>query len=232
MSVLTVSYALLFYLATAILVLGVARKIYIYARTPQPLKIPTMPAPTTRLGVVVRMVKEVTVFESLFKSNKWIWLFGWVFHFTLLVVLLRHLRYFTEPVWTMIALIQPFSIAGFGISELRACGRGVSWYVLSTRRITCAGALWRSPAADMTYLAHTTSWRSAFLGLLHFDWRQHPADRCCWCISHWSPLMMVFRCQAARPRRVLQSHLNQVDNPRSAAVMAGGEIDNTRVGTR
>ena len=116
MSAVTVIYALLFYTATAILVVGVARKIYIYARTPQPLKIPTTPAPTTRAGVWWRMTCEVTVFESLFKSNKWTWLFGWVFHFALVLVLLRHLRYFTEPVWTVVALLQPFGIyAGFAM---------------------------------------------------------------------------------------------------------------------
>src|SRR3990170_2418213 len=67
MSAVTLIYALLFYLATAILVIGVTRKIFIYARTPQPLKIPTTPAPTTRAGVWMRMLREVTVFESLFK---------------------------------------------------------------------------------------------------------------------------------------------------------------------
>ncbi len=47
MSALTVSYALLFYFATAMLIGGVGRKIVQYARTPQPLKIPTTPAPDT-----------------------------------------------------------------------------------------------------------------------------------------------------------------------------------------
>jgi len=45
------------------------------------------------------MAREVALFESLFKSNKWIWLFGWLFHVSLLLVVLRHLRYFTDPVW-------------------------------------------------------------------------------------------------------------------------------------
>ena len=49
----------------------------ICAHTPAPLKIPTTPAPTTTGGVVLRMFREVVFFESLFKSNKWIWLFGW-----------------------------------------------------------------------------------------------------------------------------------------------------------
>ena len=68
---------------------------------------PTMPAPLTRRGVVFRMAREVMFFESLFKSNKWIWLFGYIFHASLLLVVLRHLRYFTEPVWGWVELIQP-----------------------------------------------------------------------------------------------------------------------------
>lgn len=113
---LTIIYASLFYLSTATLVGGLAWHIYIYARTPAPLKIPTMPAPLTKKGVVMRLGREVVFFESLFKSNKWIWLFGWVFHVSMLLVLLRHLRYFTDPVWAVIALIQPIGLyAGFAM---------------------------------------------------------------------------------------------------------------------
>jgi len=105
---LTVVYAILFYVAAALFTAGVVRKIVIYSKTPQPLKIPTTPAPLTKTGVVWRLIKEVTVFESLFKSNKWIWIFGWMFHMGLFLVLARHLRYFIEPVPTIITLIQPF----------------------------------------------------------------------------------------------------------------------------
>ncbi|MFV2055241.1 MAG: respiratory nitrate reductase subunit gamma [Thiohalomonadales bacterium] len=105
---LSVVYALFFYIATLVLIIGVGRKIVIYAKTPQPLKIPTTPAPLTYTGVVWRMFKEVTVFSALFRANKMIWLFGWMFHVGLLLVLLRHLRYFTEPVWVWVDLIQPF----------------------------------------------------------------------------------------------------------------------------
>jgi len=103
-----VIYAILFYVATIILVGGVALKIRTYARSPAPLKIPTTPAPKTRGGVVLRMFREVVFFESLFKSNKWIWLFGWMFHMALWLVLIRHLRYFTEPVWWWVQAAQPF----------------------------------------------------------------------------------------------------------------------------
>ncbi len=109
-------YALLFYLATILLVVGLGRRIWRYAKTPAPLKIPPTPAPTTRWGVFWRMTREVTVFESLFKSNKWIWVFGWMFHAALLLVILRHFRYFTQPVWFWVELVQPFGIyAGFAM---------------------------------------------------------------------------------------------------------------------
>ena len=105
---LTVVYAILFYVAAALFTAGVVRKIVIYSKTPQPLKIPTTPAPLTKTGVSWRLIKEVTVFESLFKANKWIWIFGYLFHLGLFLVLARHLRYFIEPVPTVITLIQPF----------------------------------------------------------------------------------------------------------------------------
>ncbi len=108
MSALTVTFTILFYIATAIFLIFVARKVWIYKKTPAPLKIPTTPAPTTTAGVAFRMVKEVTIFESLFKSSKWTWLFGWIFHFGLFLVLLRHLRYFIDPVWGWVVFLQPF----------------------------------------------------------------------------------------------------------------------------
>lgn len=113
------------YITLTVFVIGTLRKIVQYATTPAPLKIPTTPAPTTRSGVVLRLGREVVLFESLFKASKWTWLFGWLFHFGLLLVLLSHLRYFTEPVWWWVALLSPFSpYAGmmmlFGLAGLLA----------------------------------------------------------------------------------------------------------------
>lgn len=107
MSFLSTAYAALFYAAFLIFVIGVGRKIYVYAKTPAPLKIPTTPAPTTQSGVILRMFREVVFFESLFNSTKWTWLFGWVFHFALFAVLFRHLRYFQDPVWAPVVWLSP-----------------------------------------------------------------------------------------------------------------------------
>ncbi|MBX2881426.1 MAG: respiratory nitrate reductase subunit gamma [Granulosicoccus sp.] len=104
-----VLFSVLLYIAALVFVLGVGRKMWSYARTPAPLKIPTTPAPTSRLGVVGRLVREVVFFESLFKASKWTWVFGWLFHAGLFLALLAHLRYFTEPVWGWVALLAPLS---------------------------------------------------------------------------------------------------------------------------
>lgn len=93
------------YFSLIVFALGVLRRVVRYATTPAPLKIPTTPAPTTRSGVVWRLGREVVLFESLFKASKWTWLFGWLFHAGLFLVLLTHLRYFTEPVWAWVAFI-------------------------------------------------------------------------------------------------------------------------------
>lgn len=108
---MSVLYALLFYVATVLLIAGLGYKIRQYWTTPAPLKIPTTPAPTTRGGVVFRMAREVLLFESLFKGNKWIWLFGYMFHIGLALVLVRHARYFMD-VGPVLAFIQPFGIYG------------------------------------------------------------------------------------------------------------------------
>ncbi|MEK7361101.1 MAG: nitrate reductase, partial [Pseudomonadota bacterium] len=62
---LSAAYACLFYAATAVLVVGLAVRIRDYWRTPAPLVIPTTPAPRTQAGVALRMLREVTLFESL-----------------------------------------------------------------------------------------------------------------------------------------------------------------------
>jgi len=103
---LTFLFATLFYLSLGVLIVGVALKIRQYWNTPAPLKIPTMPAPTTQTGVVFRMAREVVLFESLFRSSKWTWIFGWMFHLGLLLAFVRHLRYVISPDFILWPLIN------------------------------------------------------------------------------------------------------------------------------
>jgi nitrate reductase gamma subunit len=177
----------LFYAAAAVLVAGLAYRIRQYAGTPAPLKIPTTPAPTTRGGVALRLAREVVLFESLFKANLWTWLFGWLFHAGLALVLLRHLRYFTDPVWGWVAFIQPFGVyAGFAMAAGLAGLWARRFLVDRVRYISTPSdhlmlALLLAIAATglaMKYVAHTdiVAVKSFFLGLMVLQVRELPAD--------------------------------------------------------
>ena len=116
MSFVSILFTALFYISLIILLVGLTRKTIQFWKTPAPLKIPTAPTQLTQTGVVLRMAREVTLFESLFKSNKWIWLFGWMFHIGLFLVLIRHLRYFYPgDLPEIFLLMQPFKYAAFAM---------------------------------------------------------------------------------------------------------------------
>ncbi len=187
MSLLTIFYAVMFYVATGVFVVGLARKIRSYAKISAPLKIPTTPAPMTATGVGWRMTREVVFFESLFKSNKWTWILGWTFHAALLLVVLRHLRYFQEPVWLPVALIQPFgTYAGFAMVAGLAGLWARRWLVDRVRYISTPSdhlmlalllAIGLS-GLGMRFVAHTDiiAVKAFMLGLMRFDWQPLPSD--------------------------------------------------------
>ena len=138
-------------------------------------------------GVVGRMFFEVTLFRSLFKANKWIWIFGWLFHAALLLVLLRHLRYFTDPVWSWVALMQPL---GAYAAFVMIAGLAGLW----ARRFLVDRVRYISSPSDhlmlalliaiglsglgMKYVAATdiVAVKAFFLGLMYFDWQPMPGD--------------------------------------------------------
>ncbi len=127
------------------------------------------------------------LFESLFKSSLWTWLFGWLFHAGLALVLVRHLRYFTEPVWGWVAFAQPFGIyaafamtAGLAGLWVRRCAVARVRYI-STPSDHLMLALLLAIAVSglaMKYVAHTdvVAVKAFFLGLMVADWQPLPAD--------------------------------------------------------
>lgn len=230
MSILTIFFALLFYVATAMLVVGVGLKVRVYARTPAPLKIPTTPAPLKTSGVGWRLAREVVFFESLFKASKWTWIFGWTFHATLVLVLLRHLRYFQEPVWTVIALIQPFGTYA-GIAMVAAlCGLWARrWLVDRVRYISTPSdhlmlalliAIGLSGIA-MRFVKHTdiVAVKMFMLGLMRFDWQPLPADPVLLVhLTLVALLMIIFPISKLlhAPGLFFSPTRNQTDNAREA----------------
>ena len=93
--------AALFYLAVILFLAGLTYKIVRYLSIPTNYLLAVAPVPRTQFGVVIRLVREILLFESLFRASKWTWLFAWIFHYSFAVVLLRHLFFVIEqpPVW-------------------------------------------------------------------------------------------------------------------------------------
>lgn len=120
------------YLAVAVFVVGFIYRIVRWASTPVPFNIvltggqqrsldwvkdSKLDSPFTKAGVIGRMALEVLCFRSLFRNvkaelhdgklvyrwEKWLWLFGLVFHWSFFIIIVRHLRYFTEPVPALVS---------------------------------------------------------------------------------------------------------------------------------
>ncbi len=231
---MTTLFAALLYVATAVLVGGLAYRIRDYARTPAPLKIPTTPAPTTRGGVALRLVREVALFESLFRSNLWTWAFGWLFHAGLALVLVRHLRYFVEPVWSWLAFLQPFGVyGGFAMAAGLAGLWARRFFVPRVRYISTPSdhlmiALLLAIAGTglaMKYVAHTdiVAVKAFALGLVYFDWQPLPADGLVY--AHFALvalLMLVFPFSKLlhAPGVFFSPTRNQADDPRERRHLA------------
>lgn len=221
-------FAGLFYFATIALVAGLAFKIFDYSRTPAPLKIPTTPAPMTNAGVVYRMAKEVTVFESLFKSNKWIWVFGWLFHFGMLLVLIRHLRYFVNPIPEWLVFVQPFGKYASFMMVLGLAGLFARRFLVDRVRYisTPSDYLWLVVLIGIglsgmttTFIAHTdiVALKAFFMGLMTFDIQPLPEDPVI--LAHLvlvSLLMTLFPISKLlhAPGVFFSPTRNQADNPR------------------
>ena len=233
MSALSILYVILFYVAMITLVVGVTNKILQYIRVPAPLKIALTPAPMTRSGVVYRFFTEVVLFNSLWRATKWTWIFGWIFHLSLLLAFFRHLRYVISSdsfLWVVINLevVQSFGkYAGFGMlfGLVGLLGRRIfvdrvryisspSDYLMLILILGIAGS-----GLMMSYVEHTdiVQLKAFIMGLFFLDWQNLPSDIVL--IVHLSLvifLMMIFPISKLihAPGLFFAPTRYQVDNPR------------------
>jgi len=129
------------YAALALFLGGIIYRMLKWASVPVPFRIPTtcgqqkslpwiksspLENPSNNFGVIGRMALEVLLFRSLFRNSKverpggqrivygenWLlWLGALAFHYCMLIILLRHFRFFLEPVPFPVYLLQ--DIDGF-----------------------------------------------------------------------------------------------------------------------
>ncbi|MBS3731778.1 MAG: sulfate reduction electron transfer complex DsrMKJOP subunit DsrM [Desulfobacterales bacterium] len=124
------------YLALIVFLIGFANKVLDWTKSAVPFKIPTtfgqqksldwikhnrFDSPYTTGQVVIRMLLEILLLRSLFKNTRvgfgkgqriaykwvvWLWLFAILFHYSFFVVVLRHLRFFAEPVPFFVSFLE------------------------------------------------------------------------------------------------------------------------------
>ncbi len=124
------------YLAIVIFIGGFIRKVVDWAKSPVPFRIPTtcgqanslpwikqnkIECPSTMSGVLQRMFLEVFLFRSLFRntqaeiydgpklrygSSKYLWLFALTFHYSFLMIVIRHVRLFTDPMPFFVNILE------------------------------------------------------------------------------------------------------------------------------
>ncbi len=134
------------YLSMLIFLGGFIYTVVQWAKSPVPFSIQTtcgqgksldwikrdkLEAPDTTLEVIGRMVLEIFTFRSLFRntkseihdgpkltyeSSKWLWLFALLFHYSFLVIVLRHMRLFLDPAPAWVAAME----FGDGILQIGA----------------------------------------------------------------------------------------------------------------
>lgn len=156
------------YIAVAIFVLGVVYRIVNWANSAVPLKIPTtsgqakslpfikrtiydrFDSPYTWWETAGRMLLEIFFFRSLLKNTRyyldrvsqkdarWLWLFGILFHYSLLLVLIRHSRFFLQPVPGFVEFLSEIeAFKGVFIPSVYVSGLAivVALFLLWMRRI-------------------------------------------------------------------------------------------------
>jgi nitrate reductase gamma subunit len=169
------------YAALLIFLWGFFAKLMGWARSAVPFRIPTtcgqqkslpwvkpnpIDNPFSGGAVIIRMALEVLFFRSLFRNTRaafhkegkisyhleiFLWLGALVFHYAFLTVLIRHLRFFMEPVPFFIKLLEAvdgFMQFGLPIVYLSGVGLLAGVLYLLSRRIFIAKVRYISLAAD------------------------------------------------------------------------------------
>ncbi len=239
MTVLSIIYVVLFYAAIIILFGGIANKIMLYKRVPAPLKIPVTPAPITAGGVVYRLFYEVVFFNSLFRANKWTWIFGWIFHVSLLLAFFRHLRYVISPDVFFWPLVNNMVVQSFGHYAGFTMVLGLAG--LFARRIFVDRVRYISSASDylmlllimgiagsgllIAYASHTDiiQLKAFVMGLFLFDPQNLPTDPIL--LVHITMVLflaMIFPISKLlhAPGLFFAPTRNQIDNPREKRHMS------------
>lgn len=87
---------LLPYITVVVFLVAMIWRIRTWVKAPQPGAVTLTPAPKPGSSMFVNVLKESLLFPSLFKGDKVLWSFAWIFHATLAMIFIGHVRVFTD----------------------------------------------------------------------------------------------------------------------------------------
>ncbi|MGA8753092.1 respiratory nitrate reductase subunit gamma [Candidatus Deferrimicrobium sp.] len=180
------------YLAVLTFVVGMAYRFNVWFNTPQPARMTLFPAPQGSTAKAV--LAEALLFPSLFKGDKLLWTASWVFHATLVLVFVGHVRVFTGLADSILlaAGMTPADIDRMSLTSGVAAGVVLfaSATLLLARRLTSARVRQISGVGDFVALL-------LLLGILatgdllrfgaHFDLAQ--TREWAWSLLSFSPVV-------------------------------------------
>jgi len=101
-----------YYLTMLLFIVSYVQKISLLLRKREGL--PATARAGITLPVAASAAVDILLLRRLFFSNAFLWLGEWLFHVCLALVMVRHLRFFLEPVPSCVAALQtPVTIAGY-----------------------------------------------------------------------------------------------------------------------
>ncbi|MEM7254155.1 MAG: respiratory nitrate reductase subunit gamma [Pseudomonadota bacterium] len=131
--------------AGAVLVVGVLFRVILYLTTPRGFPAVLTPAPTTRWGVALRVLLEVVAFRALLRADRIGWLLAIAFHYALLLVLVRHLAWFSDTSFGFLGAVVAWQWPAFVLVA--------STFGLLLRRLLSERHRYISTVSDFLWLA-------------------------------------------------------------------------------
>jgi nitrate reductase gamma subunit len=191
---ISVAYALFTYFAFTFLAIGLALQTWRLLR-----QLRQAPPELASGSIAMRLFRagtDVLLLRTTFFADRWAWIFGAAFHFGLLLILLRHLRYFLDPswvgpLWKLVELEQPFGFYGGLALPLGAAAWWLRQIMLKQGRIVTGRIVidWADHAVMALLIAipvvgyantiaHTdvVAVKAYAVGLVLFHWQNIPAD--------------------------------------------------------
>lgn len=101
------------YFAAAVFIIGVAYRIGRWLCVPVPFQLTQFPLPAGVLGRTVEICREVLLFQSLRRNDRVLWLWAWLFHAALALIIIGHIV-------GIATLMQQFTIFGATAAQSEA----------------------------------------------------------------------------------------------------------------